>query len=307
MGQEIPCEVRLVRLPGEGKPYLRGSITNIADRKAARDAIVTGDRLKSEFLANMSHELRTPLNSIVGYTDVLLMGIDGDLNDEMKLDVAAIQENSQTLLHIINDILDLAKIEAGRMTFELSELDIHALMEDVIRNSAGLVVNKSVEFMLDVEKKLPAITADEGRVTQILNNLVSNATKFTEEGSITLKAFAEGSEWVVMQVADTGIGMNEEDLQVIFDEFTQADSSQTRTVEGTGLGLTITRRLVQMHGGEISVESEQGKGSTFTVKLPVATRISSDVTVKLASSNGTDAKANGTKGKAPAKASKNNK
>jgi hypothetical protein len=161
--------------------------------------------------------------------------------------------------------------------------------------------------MLDVEKKLPAITADEGRVTQILNNLVSNATKFTEEGSITLKAFAEGSEWVVMQVADTGIGMNEEDLQVIFDEFTQADSSQTRTVEGTGLGLTITRRLVQMHGGEISVESEQGKGSTFTVKLPVATRISSDVTVKLASSNGTDAKANGTKGKAPAKASKNNK
>jgi signal transduction histidine kinase len=235
------------------------------------------------------------------------MGIDGDLNDEMKLDVGAIQENSQTLLHIINDILDLAKIEAGRMTFELSELDVHALMEDVIRNNASLVVNKPVEFMLDVEKKLPAITADAGRVTQILTNLVSNATKFTEEGSITLKAFAKGNEWVVMQVIDTGMGMNEEDLQVIFDEFTQADSSQTRTAEGTGLGLTITRRLVQMHGGEISVESEFGKGSTFTVKLPVATRISSEVTVKLASSNGSDAKANGSKGKTAAKTVANNK
>jgi signal transduction histidine kinase len=202
--------------------------------------------------------------------------------------------------------LDLAKIEAGRMTFELSELDIHALMEDVIRNSAGLIVNKSVEFMLDVDNKLPAITADAGRVTQILNNLVSNATKFTEEGSITLKAFAEANEWVVMQVIDTGVGMDDEDLQVIFDEFTQADSSQTRTADGTGRGLTITRRLVQMHGGEIGVESVVGKGSTFTVKLPVATRISSDVTVKLAP-NGADPKTNGSKGKAPAKANANNK
>ena len=279
-GKEIPCEIRLVRLPGGDIPIIRGSVTDITARKTAQDTIVQGDRLKSEFLANMSHELRTPLNSIVGYTDVLLMGIDGEVNDEMRIDLEAIQENSQTLLRIINDILDLAKIEAGRVIFELSEIDVKTLLEDVVRNNAGLLVNKPVEMLLEVKNKLPKITVDAGRVEQILNNLVSNAVKFTKKGEITIEALTE-DDWMVMKVKDTGIGIHEKDLQVIFDEFRQADGSHTRTAEGTGLGLNITRHLVQLHGGIIEVESEMGVGSTFIVRLPLVTRISPEITVKI--------------------------
>jgi PAS domain S-box-containing protein len=281
-GKDVACEVHLVRLPGyDHPPRLRGSVMDITDRKAAQSAIIEGDKLKSEFLANMSHELRTPLNSIVGYTDVLLMGIDGDLNDEMLLDVQAIQENSQLLLKIINDILDLAKIEAKRVIFEVSKVDVKGVLENVVRNNAGLLVNKPVEMKVDVASQLPAVEVDAVRLEQILNNLVSNAVKFTEKGHITLRAFTE-ADWMVLQVEDTGSGISEEDLQVIFEEFRQADGSQTRTAEGTGLGLTITRRLVHMHSGTIAVESEVGKGTVFTVQLPLEANINPEVTVKKA-------------------------
>ena len=277
-GNEFNCEIRLALLPGDDKQLLV-NITDITERKAAQDTIIQGDKLKSEFLANMSHELRTPLNSIVGYTDVLLMGIDGDLNEEMLLDVEAIKENSSLLLKIINDILDLAKIEAKRVIFELSEVEMKEVFENVARNNAGLMVNKPVEMLIDTDPDLPTIEVDAQRVEQVLNNLVSNAVKFTEEGAITLRAFTE-PDWMVLQVEDTGCGMSEDDLQVIFEEFRQADGSQTRTAEGTGLGLAITSRLVNMHSGTINVESEVGKGSTFTVRLPLETKISPEVTVK---------------------------
>jgi PAS domain S-box-containing protein len=275
-GAEISCEVRLVRLPGTNK--LRASITDITERKAAQDAIVQSDRLKSEFLANMSHELRTPLNSIIGYTDVLLLGVDGDLNEEMRQDMEAIQDNSNHLLRLINDVLDLAKIEAGRMTFELGEVDIEDLYHETIKANAGLLINKNVQIKTEVQSGLPHIIADEIRLSQVITNLVSNAIKFTQEGTIMLRAEQEG-DWVKLEVEDTGKGIEPEHLEMIFEEFTQADPSSTRTVEGTGLGLAISQRLIQMHGGEIDVTSELGKGSTFTVRLPVQAQVSPEVIV----------------------------
>jgi PAS domain S-box-containing protein len=229
------------------------------------------DRLKSEFLANMSHELRTPLNSILGYTEVMLMGINGELDPETLADVQAIYDNGRHLLRLINDILDLAKIEAGRMTLNLESLEVAPLFEEAKTSNAGLLVNKPVEMILEVEENLPSIQADRMRLSQILNNLVSNAVKFTEAGHITLRAFGEDG-WVCLEVEDTGAGIKEADLETIFDQFHQGDSSHKKRAEGTGLGLAITRHLVHMHGGSISVRSQVGEGSAFSVRLPVESR-----------------------------------
>jgi PAS domain S-box-containing protein len=294
-GKSFDCEIRLALLPGDDNVLLV-NITDITDRKQAQHAIVQGDRLKSEFLANMSHELRTPLNSILGYTDVLLMGLDGDLEDDVRIDLEAIHENSQHLLGLINDILDLAKIEAGRMTFSLGEVNVPMVLEELQRNNAGLVVGKDVELVVDAPEDLPTIVADERRVYQVINNLVSNAVKFTEKGSITMRAFEEGDE-MVLQVEDTGLGIDKENLDAIFEEFTQVDTSSTRQHEGTGLGLTITRRLVHMHGGTIAVESEVNKGSTFTVRIPQEAKVDPELLNALTSSaNGNNGA--GTKAKA---------
>ncbi|MBW8010604.1 MAG: GAF domain-containing protein [Chloroflexi bacterium] len=279
-GETFTAEIRLVRLPAVGRNLVRGSITDITERKEAEETIIQGDRLKSEFLANMSHELRTPLNSIIGYTDVLLMGMDGDLDDETVVDVQAIHDNGQHLLRIINDILDLAKIEAGRMTLELSDVDVASLIRHVVKGNASLLVNKPVEFKTEVQDGLPTVFADRVRLNQVLNNLVSNAVKFTDQGSITLRA-SDRSGMLELQVVDTGAGMSETDMQLIFEEFQQADASSTRVVEGTGLGLTITRRLVQMHGGTIKVTSELGKGSIFTILLPMEAKVPSTIVTKI--------------------------
>jgi len=275
---EVLTEVRLVKLPAADQNLVRGSITDITERKAAEETIIAGDRLKSEFLANMSHELRTPLNSILGYTDVLLEGIDGELDPEIVIDVQAIHENSQNLLHIINDILDLAKIEAGRLMLELSDVNIKAMFEDVKTRAAGLLGDKPVSVNLHIEGAIPSFEADEVRMTQILNNLVSNAVKFTSEGEINLRA-SHADGWVSFSVQDDGIGISAEDLESIFDEFSQADTSASRAIEGTGLGLTITRRLVQMHGGDMDVTSTIGEGSTFTVRMPVVANVPEGIAV----------------------------
>jgi PAS domain S-box-containing protein len=278
-GEEFPVDVQVVRLPHPERNLVRVSFLDMTERKAAEQTIVQGDRLKSEFLANMSHELRTPLNSIIGYTDVLLMGIDGDLDNEVMKDLEAINDNSQTLLKIIDDILDLAKIEAGRMSLEISPINVQGMYDDIAKNNASLLVNKPVELKLEVEENLPALKADRGRVIQMLNNLLSNAIKFTSAGHITLRANRDNHEYMRLVVEDTGAGISGDDLDMIFDEFQQADNSSTRTAEGTGLGLTITRRLVQLHGGSIHVESEMGKGSTFTIRLPLEPKVPTGVLV----------------------------
>jgi PAS domain S-box-containing protein len=240
------------------------------ETQRASERLKEVDRLKSEFLANMSHELRTPLNSILGYTEVMLMGIDGEMDPETQADVQAIYDNGQHLLHLISDILDLAKIEAGRLNLNFETVDVRPLIEEIVTSTNGLLLKqqKPVEFIVEVAEDLPVAHVDRLRLNQILNNLLSNAVKFTEEGHITLRAVGDDGH-ICFEVEDTGIGISSADREKIFDQFRQADGSYRRRAEGTGLGLSITRHLVQMHGGTIVVNSRPGQGSTFTVRLPL--------------------------------------
>ena len=231
------------------------------------DQLQTVDKLKSEFLASMSHELRTPLNSIIGYSRMLLDGADGELEEEMTEDMEAIHNSGQHLLHLINDILDLAKIEAERLEIDPETVDFCAVAEEVTRMTSVLVQDKPVELVLDIEEQLPTLWADPIRLRQILNNLVSNAIKFTEQGEIRIKANVVDN-MAVIGVRDTGMGINPDQLERVFERFIQADSSSTRKAGGTGLGLTITRHLVELHGGKIWAESTLGEGTTFWFDIP---------------------------------------
>jgi signal transduction histidine kinase len=231
------------------------------------DQLQTVDKLKSEFLASMSHELRTPLNSIIGYSRMLLDGADGELEEEMTEDMEAIHNSGQHLLHLINDILDLAKIEAERLEIDPETVDFCVVAEEVTRMTSVLVQDKPVELVLDIEEQLPTLWADPIRLRQILNNLVSNAIKFTEQGEIRIKAnFVDNM--AVIGVHDTGMGISPDQLERVFERFHQADSSSTRKAGGTGLGLTITRHLVELHGGKIWAESTMGEGTTFWFDIP---------------------------------------
>jgi PAS domain S-box-containing protein len=245
---------------------------SFAEIQLAAEHLREVDRLKSEFLGNMSHELRTPLNSILGYAEVMLMGIDGDLPDMMKEDVEAIYNNGQQLLSLINDILDLTKIEAGRMMLNFQPVPLVPLLESSKTNNMGMLLKRKVpvDIVISVEQDLPPINADRVRMAQILNNLVSNAIKFTDEGTITISAqYNEADDHVQIKVKDTGVGIAPEDLSKLFHRFRQVDGSSTRRAEGTGLGLAITKHLVELHRGKLNVESTLNKGSTFTVSIPV--------------------------------------
>ncbi len=241
--------------------------------RQALEEMRRADELKSQFLANMSHELRTPLNSIIGFSRVILKGIDGPITDLQQQDLTAIYNAGQHLLGLINDILDLSKIEAGKMELAFEEVDIGDLVNSVMSTAVGLVKDKPVELVKEIQPDLPIIHADPIRVRQVLLNLVSNAAKFTENGYI--KVFARlqkgphGLEEVLIGVEDTGPGISKEDQEKLFKPFSQVDASLTRKTGGTGLGLSISRNLVEMHGGRIWVESEVGKGSTFYFTLPL--------------------------------------
>jgi signal transduction histidine kinase len=226
-------------------------------------------RIKDRFMSSMSHELRTPLNSIIGFSEVLSMGISGELPAEAQEDVQAIFENGQHLLGIINDLLDLAKIESGTLALHPEPIEIAKLFDEVKTNNAGLLVDKAVEMRVQVEDDLPLLQADPIRVNQVLNNLVSNAAKFTDAGSITLRAYRD-DDWVCLEVQDTGAGISADNLEKIFERFQQTDDDHARSAKGTGLGLDITRQLVELHGGTIAVRSQPGEGSTFRVRLPIA-------------------------------------
>lgn len=226
------------------------------------------DRLKSQFLANMSHELRTPLNSIIGFSRVMLKDIDGPLTDLQRTDLTSIYNNGQHLLGLINDVLDLSRIEAGKMELIFEPLDLHPLIDSVMSTAIGLVKDKAVNLVKEVADDLPVIRADSTRIRQVILNLISNAAKFTEEGSITVRAWADDS-WVTVSVADTGGGIPKDQWEKIFREFEQVDGSPTRRVGGTGLGLPISRHFVELHGGRIWVESEMGVGSTFIFTIPI--------------------------------------
>ncbi|MGD8820125.1 MAG: GAF domain-containing protein, partial [Anaerolineae bacterium] len=226
------------------------------------------DRLKTQFLANMSHELRTPLNSIIGFSRVMLKGIDGPLNEFQETDLTSIYNSGQHLLSLINSILDMSKIEAGKMEMSLEAVNLDPIFKTAISTTTALVKDSPVDLQTDIADDLPHVQADAQRVRQILINLLSNAVKFTEEGHILLKAEAD-SEFVTISVCDTGIGIDQAAQQQLFVPFQQVDPSVTRRAGGTGLGLAICRRFVELHGGEIWVESEPGQGSTFSFTLPV--------------------------------------
>jgi len=227
------------------------------------------DRLKSQFLANMSHELRTPLNSIIGFSRVILKGIDGPLTDMQRTDLEAVYNSGQHLLSLINNILDISKIQAGKMEINIGDTDLREIIKSVMSTAIGLVKDKPIELQQVVPEDLPIIRADSGRIRQVLLNIVGNAAKFTERGFIRLEAEATPTE-VIIRVSDSGIGIPQDKLGTIFEEFTQVDGSSTRAVGGTGLGLAISRNFVEMHGGRIWAESTVGKGSTFHVVLPIA-------------------------------------
>ncbi len=237
--------------------------------KESNRKILEANRLKSEFLANMSHELRTPLNSIIGFAKVILKGIDGPLTEMQRIDLTAIYTSGQHLLNLVNDILDLTKIEAGKMELNRENLDFQEIIAGVMSTAIVLVEGKDIELIEEVEKGLPQVYADRVRVRQIILNLVANAAKFTDKGSISLRASIRNGE-LLIGVADTGIGIAKKDLPVIFEEFRQLDSSTARRAEGTGLGLPISKRLVEMHGGRLWVQSKFGEGSTFYFTLPLA-------------------------------------
>jgi signal transduction histidine kinase len=234
------------------------------------------DRLKSAFLANMSHELRTPLNSILGFTDVMLEGLDGDLTDYMDNDLRLIQKNGQHLLHLINDVLDMAKIESGRMNLHPERFRVHSIMDEVTSITSTLASEKNIALFIDPSSDEDIeIFADNTRLRQVMINLVNNAIKFTSVGKIALKAVSQGNSHVLISVKDTGLGIPPDKLEAVFLEFTQVDTSTTRKAGGTGLGLPISRRLVEMHGGRLWAESTgvEGEGSTFFVELPIEARI----------------------------------
>lgn len=227
------------------------------------------DRLKSQFLANMSHELRTPLNSIIGYSELLLDGVNGQLTEDAEEDVQAIHESGKHLLSLINEILDLAKIEAGEMRLDLKPINLHEVTAEIIKTGQVLVKDKPVVLEMSHDAEPLSVRADGVRLRQILWNLVSNATKFTEDGSVRVYLDNLDDTYARVVVEDTGIGMNEAQIDTIFERFSQVDGSSTRRAGGSGLGLTITKQLVELHGGQINVESVVDKGSTFTFTLPL--------------------------------------
>jgi signal transduction histidine kinase len=226
------------------------------------------DRLKSAFLASMSHELRTPLNSIIGFTGILLQGLVGDLNPEQDKQLHMVQNSAKHLLELINDVLDISKIEAEQMNIFIEEFDLHALIERVVRSITPLADRKNLPLRVEISPEISQISSDRRRVEQILINLLNNAIKFTEQGEVRLVCEVRDS-FIETHIIDTGIGIKDEDLKLLFKPFQQVNTGLSRQYEGTGLGLAICRRLVKKLGGEISVESEWGKGSTFSFSLPL--------------------------------------
>ena len=253
-----------------------GTITDITERKKVEDlqaAVIraeSADRLKSAFLATMSHELRTPLNSIIGFTGILLQNLVGPLNEEQTKQLRMVQGSANHLLELINDVLDISKIEAGQVQLFCSDFDIAATIQKCVEKLLPLAEKKGLSIFTQTTPASITLHSDQRRVEQILINLINNSIKFTEHGEIkVLSTLIDGQ--VITSVHDTGIGVKPEDVKTLFKPFQQIDSGISRQYEGTGLGLSICKRLVDLLGGTISMESEWGKGSVFTFSIPIRT------------------------------------
>jgi len=276
--QELICtleELRarqddLVRLNAELEDTNRGVVALYAELDEKADHLRRADELKSRFLSNMSHEFRTPLNAIRALTEVLMRRVDGTLTPEQEVEVGYIQKATDQLSELVEDLLDLAKVEAGKISVRPGEFDVPTLFSSLRGMLRPLLVNESVTLVFDNPAGLPSLTTDEGKVSQILRNLLSNALKFTERGEVRVSArLTPAGDAVVFSVADTGIGIAPDDQERIFQEFSQVDSPIQRRVRGTGLGLPLSRKLATLLGGMLTVESEPGAGSTFFATIPV--------------------------------------
>jgi PAS domain S-box-containing protein len=239
-----------------------------AELLQAKDAAESADRLKSAFLATMSHELRTPLNSIIGFTGIVLQGLAGPLNDEQKKQLGMVQNSSRHLLALINDVLDISKIEAGQLEIQCSPFSFPEVLRKAVAVVTPLAERKGIALHTEITTDIPTILGDPRRTEQILLNLLGNAVKFTDQGEVCVRC-TRAKGWLFTAIRDTGIGINPRYHQAIFEPFRQADTGLARKHEGTGLGLSICKRLVERLGGSISLESAPGQGSTFTVRLPL--------------------------------------
>jgi PAS domain S-box-containing protein len=239
-----------------------------AELVEAKEAAESADRLKSTFLATMSHELRTPLNSIIGFTGIVSQGMAGPLNPEQTKQLTIVKNSARHLLDLINDVLDISKIEAGQLEVQCEEFSLPRAIEKVAAIVSPLADKKGIALHTEVSPEVGSIIGDQRRTEQILLNLVGNAVKFTDEGSVIVRCWRE-NEWLVTAITDTGIGIDPQHQESIFEPFRQADTGLARKREGTGLGLSICKRLLEHMGGIISVESVSGQGSTFTIQLPM--------------------------------------
>ncbi|MDB4878165.1 MAG: sensor protein [Gemmatimonadetes bacterium] len=262
----------LKRLNSELEERIREATADLAEQNARlqwqSQEVERANKLKSEFLASMSHELRTPINALIGYSALLLDGVLGEVNPKQRDALARGRAAAEHLLALINDILDLAKIEAGKMPLHLEDVELRHVILEVTQQIEPMVRKKQLDFSIDVAPNCPAIYSDRTKIKQILLNLLSNAVKFTNQGGVSVQAVcAPGG--VRVDVVDTGIGIRQNDLQAIWEDFRQVDQSRTREFGGTGLGLSITRKLLERLGGSVTVQSTYGDGSRFSVYLPL--------------------------------------
>jgi PAS domain S-box-containing protein len=245
---------------------------DVTERKRFEQSLQEANRMKSEFLANMSHELRTPLNGIIGFTEFLIDEKPGPLKPKQKEYLGDVLNSARHLLQLINDVLDLAKVEAGKMELHPETFPVHKAVEEVAAVIKGIAQKKHIAVGIEIGAGLDAVTLDQHKFKQVLYNLLSNAVKFSDDGGqVAVRAQRLDRRQIEVQVRDTGIGIKAEDINRLFTEFEQLDSGTARRFEGTGLGLALTKKIIEFQGGRISVESELGKGSVFTVVLPAMT------------------------------------
>ena len=279
VGLALLVALENARLHAESRLHIRQLLDQSRQLLESKVAAEQASRAKSEFLASMSHELRTPLNAVIGFSQLLANQTYGDLNERQLEYLGSILAGGRHLRALVNDVLDLAKVDSGHLTLDLTRVSVAEEIPEVVGVVQALAQQKNITVTVEVKEPLPAVSADRMRLQQVIYNLLSNAIKFTDAGGhVTVAAdtlFAGGSDGpgsLRIRVADTGIGIKADDQERIFDKFERGDSASAREQEGTGLGLALTRKLVELHGGSISVESEgvKGRGSLFTVLLPLA-------------------------------------